>query len=501
MKFRYKILLVSLTVAIGFTACNLDINDDPNRITDKNITGTLLLVSGYQGTAQRIASGNLTFIHNWLGYWSNSGSFAIDQTETTYNITPGFGNTLWANLYGTLFDLTLSKRKSLEAGDSVAAGAAIILSARLWQDLVDTYGNIPYSTAFSYTVNPHPTYDDGKDVYIGLMKSLDSAVMFMGAKALVSWPNYNLPKINGVALTQKQWIQWANTLKLRLLIHQSEVNIFDEDAELAKIDATSAGFLDATVFFNPGYTKSTNKQSPFYANYGKTVADADAAPSVKANNYFLGLLNNDGDVRLDYYFVSPVVGTNYGAATGNPLNASGVGEGLAKGNDQDAWLSTDIESYFLQAEAIIRGWTSASYGGTKDELYQKGVSASFDFLGADASDLSDYLANYPYPGVNPGGLDTSTPDGELKALLYEKYKSMCGIDVMESWTDLRRVGYDILPNDGYLSVNPSKMPGTDSDKIPVRLLLPQNEYTTNSENALKQGTIKQFETKIFWDAN
>jgi len=78
---------------------------------------------------------------------------------------------------------------------------------------------------------------------------------------------------------------------------------------------------------------------------------------------------------------------------------------------------------------------------------------------------------------------------------------MCGIDVMESWTDLRRVGYDILPNDGYLSVNPSKMPGTDADKIPVRLLLPQNEYTTNSENALKQGTIKQFETKIFWDAN
>jgi hypothetical protein len=497
MKFRYKILLMSLTVAIGFTACNLDINDDPNRITDKNITGTLLLVSGYQGTAQRIASGNLTFLHNWLGYWSNSGSFAIDQTETTYAITPGFGNTLWANQYGTLFDLTLSKRKSLEAGDSVAAGAAIIVSARLWQDLVDTYGNIPYSKAFSYTANPHPAYDEDKDVYIGLMKSLDSAVMFMGAKALVSWPNYNLPKINGAALTQKQWIQWANTLKLRLLIHQSEVHIFDENAELAKIDATGAGFLDATVFFNPGYTKSTNKQSPFYANYGKTVADADAAPSVKANNFFINLLKVDEDARLDYYFVSPVVGTTYGAATGNPLNASGVGEGLAKSNEQDAWLSTDIESYFLQAEAVIRGWTSASYSvsGMKDSLYMKGVAASFNFLGVGSDDLTTYLDANPYPGVDPNGA------GELKALLYEKYKSLCGIDVMESWTDMRRVGYDILPTEDYISVNPSKMNGTDTDKIPLRLLLPQNEYTTNSENALKQGTIKQFETKIFWDAN
>ncbi|HEY8936449.1 MAG TPA: SusD/RagB family nutrient-binding outer membrane lipoprotein [Cyclobacteriaceae bacterium] len=495
MKFRYKILL-GLAVAIGFTACNLDINEDPNRITDKNITGTLLLVSGYQGTAQRIASGNLTFLHNWLGYWANSGSFAIDQTETTYNITPGFGNTLWANQYNTLFDLTLSKRKSLEAGDSVAAGAAIILSARLWQDLVDIYGNIPYSKAFSYTVNPHPAYDNGEDIYKGIMKSLDSAIMFMGAKALVSWPNYNLPTINGKALTQTQWIQWANTLKLRLLIHQSEVSIFDENAELVKIDSTHAGFLDATVYFNPGYTKSTNKQSPFYANYGKTVADADAAPSVKANNYFLNLLDADGDVREDYYFTTPLVGNTYGAATGNPLSSSGVGAGLAKSNDQDAWLSTDIESYFLQAEAIIHGWTSISYAGTKDELYQKGVTASFDFLGADASDLSDYLASYPYPGVNPKGFDTGTTDGELKALLYEKYKSMCGIDVLESWTDLRRIGYDILP-DGYISVNPSIL----KDEVPSRLLLPQNEYTTNSENALKQGTINQFTSKIFWDVN
>jgi len=495
MKFRHKILL-SLTVAIGLTACNLDINEDPNRITDKNITGTLLLVSGYQGTAQRIASGNFTFIHNWLGYWSNSGSFAIDQTETTYNITPGFGNTLWANQYGTLFDLTLSKRKSLEAGDSVAAGAAIILSARLWQDLVDIYGNIPYSKAFSYTVNPHPAYDKGEDIYKGLMKSLDSAVTFMGAKALVSWPNYDLPKINGVALTQEQWIQWANTLKLRLLIHQSEVGIFDENAELAKIDATNAGFLDATVFFNPGYTKSTNKQSPFYANYGKTVADADAAPSVKANNYFIGLLKQDDDARLDQYFTSPVVGTTYGAATGNPLSSSGVGPGLAHDDSQDAWLFTNVESYFLQAEAVIRGWTSTSFAGTKDELYQFGVGASFDFLGADPADRDNYLTTNPYPGVNPESFDTSTTDGELKALLYEKYKSMCGIDVMEAWTDLRRIGYDILP-EGFLTNNVSRL----QDEVPNRLLLPQNEYTTNSENALKEGTIDQFTTKIFWDVN
>jgi hypothetical protein len=46
----------------------------------------------------------------------------------------------------------------------------------------------------------------------------------------------------------------------------------------------------------------------------------------------------------------------------------------------------------------------------------------------------------------------------------------------------------------YISLNPSKI----SNTIPIRLLYPQSEYTTNNANVSAQGTVDQFSSKIFW---
>jgi hypothetical protein len=138
MKYTYKIFLVVFTLTSLLTACDLDVNDDPNRVTESTVTGELIFPAAAHETGQRIASGNFTFLNNWLGYWSGSGTFAIDATETTYNITPGFGNALWQNHYNTLFDLEQARAKSEISGDLVLAGASMILSARLWQDTLFT---------------------------------------------------------------------------------------------------------------------------------------------------------------------------------------------------------------------------------------------------------------------------------------------------------------------------------------------------------------------------
>jgi hypothetical protein len=68
---------------------------------------------------------------------------------------------------------------------------------------------------------------------------------------------------------------------------------------------------------------------------------------------------------------------------------------------------------------------------------------------------------------------------------------MCCIDPLEAWADERRLHF--LP-EGFISANPSRI----SNTLPVRLLYPQSEYTTNGASVTAEGDIDQFTSKIFW---
>jgi hypothetical protein len=517
MKSIYKILLIVFIVMSLLVGCDFDVNVDPNRVTENTVSGDLIFPAAAHETGQRIASGNFTFLNNWIGYWSGSGTFAIDATETTYNISPNFGNTLWQNEYNVLFDLHQSEIKSLASGDKVLAGASIILSTTLWQDLVDIYNNIPYSQAFDYLKYPHPVYDKGQDIYNDLQKRLDLAISYMNGTALPTFASLDIVNKG----SKPKWIKFANTLKLRLLIRQSEIPGFNPTGEIAKILA-NGGVLHSgeTVSVNPGYTNTTNKQSPFYANFGRTVNNADAAPSVRANKYFVDILNENADNRVYWYFDSAatsgvIIPTVYGLTEGNPATASGIGPGLAYSATQDQWILTSVESMFLEAEAIARGWIT----GDAEKAYKAAVTESFIFLKVANSKkkasmgIPEAVDSVVTPQVQAQYyLDSLVVDNEavthystvaggsvtdkVKFIAFQKYLALCGIDPLEAWSDIRRLGPDLIP-EGYLTANP----GAISNTIPVRLLYPQDEYTANSNNANAEGTINQFTSRIFWDVN
>ncbi len=490
-----RFFLIALTATIAFAGCKksfLDVNDDPNRVTNSNITPELIFPQAANGVGARAASGNFRFLDNWLGYWSTSGSFAIDQTETTYNADFTFGDALWQNHYGVLFDLYQVKTLSSAKGDSVLAGAAMILSAKLWQELVDIYGDIPYSQAFNNDQYRQPAYDKAKDVYVSLQKSLDTAVSYMKKTAKSTFSTVDI--VNGG--NQTKWIKFANTLRLRLLIRQSEVSGFNPATETAKIIA-DGGVLHAgeTVSVNPGYVNSANKQSPFYANYGLTPTGAEASTVTRANTYFVNLLNNTSDPRLFRFFKLPsaggtaIVGTSYGLAQGNAdgAHSSGIGPGLANSATQGQWIYPSFESMFLEAEAIARGWLP----GNAQTAYMAAVRESFVWLGVpDAVNAANtYMANNAIANWANAG---STPASQAKFIVYQKYIALAGIDPLEAWSDQRRLKF--LPDNGYITVNPNKI----SNTLPVRLPYPQSEYTTNSANVNAEGSINIFTSKIFW---
>ena len=522
------LLIIIMSVGILFSSCKkdfLNINSNPNSPTDDNITAELIFTSAAEGVgAANVgarasgagAKSSMQFAQNWVGYMASNGDFARDNTETSYDIDFNFGNTLFLTRYGVLFDLHQAEVKGLATGDTAIAAAAMILSAKMYQELVDLFGDLPYSQAFQTDKYTQPAYDKAEDIYKALQQKLDQAIVYMGKTAPKSFATADI--INHGDLNK--WIKFANTQKLRLLIRQSESTGFSPTEEIAKI--TKDGDINVlgageSVSVNPGYANELNKQSPFYANYGLTATGTIANTSSNANDYIVSILNASGDARLQAFFTpvgSSFVGNVYGDVPGNLITASrtsyfGPGTRICSDPKQDQWIMPSYESLFFKAEAIARGWVPGDGKAALDAAITEsfhwlldGTLASADI---DAA-ITDYIANSTIADYTI--VEGSDPLEKARFVAFQKYVANTCIDPLESYSDIRRLDFlktktkglkdffnlPALNGKNYISINEGKK----AETLPVRLLYPQSEYTTNSENVLKEGTIDAFTSKLFW---
>jgi len=516
MKSIYKssLFIAALFTVMSFAGCDkfLDVNTNPNQATDVNMTADLIFPNAaveagalqanayWSATASNFSSNNFVSLNRWMGYWGWPGDYSIDQEETTYNINYSSSDGIWSRYYNTLFDLHQVQVKATASGDSVLAGASVILSAKLWQELVDAFGDIPYTQAFQSDLYQSPVYDKGTDVYASLQKNLDKAIVLISNPAKKTFGTTDVVFGGDIVL----WTKFANTLKLRMLLRQSETTYKTAapTAELAKI-AAKGGILGSgeSVNVNPGFTNSAGKQSPFYAAYGKTATGADASSTSRANDFFVALLNNSTDPRDVYFFrtvAGSVVGTEYGLPAGNPNGSacSQPGPGVAKSPSQAAWILPSFESDFLHAEAVARGWMTDM---SVQEAYEAAVTESFVWLMTPDSTVTAasgvaaaYLANSDAGNVaNWSNVATASTQVKINYILTQKYISLCSIDALEAWSDYRKMNKATIPAavGGYtlLSVNPAR--GTNT--IPLRMLYPQSEYTSNTKTPATA-------TRIFW---
>jgi hypothetical protein len=442
-------------------------------------------------------------MNRWLGYFAANGTFAPQLDEITYSLDFSFSNGIWGNHFAVLFDLRQAERKGLATGDTALAGASIVLQAKLYQELVDLFGNLPYSQAFQTDVYPSPVYDKGQDIYNALQLRLDTAIKYLGFTAPSRFISAD---IIAQGKTSK-WVKFANTMKLRLLIRQSEVSGFNPAAEIAKIQANPYGILKAgeSIKVNPGYSNDVNKQNPFYANNGWTPGNAAANTSTDANTYIIKRLTAYGDPRLERFFypvafdfahpkyagaiygapndqLPPATSLSYyGPALVGNINASNVGDG--SGAAADMWIYPSYESMFLYAEAVARGWIT----GNAATAYNNAVIESFVYLKVpnDTASALTYLTN------SSVSFPAGTILDQAKAIAKQKYFSLVGMDPIEVYSDLRRVNM-LSDDNSYISKQ------ANVTSLPVRIPYPQTEYTSNSANALKEGTINVFTSKVFW---
>lgn len=535
MRTIKKILLASVAIASLGTSCKkyLDINDNPNDPTASS--PELVMPQALVFSAASTVPFN-TYGAWMVGYTANAGGFGGWGSALTYNYGQNDYTGLWSSTYNNLEDYEyIIKETDDEDAYSYFNAAARIMKSMNFQMLVDQYNDVPYSQSLKGNENTTPAYDAAEDIYRDLYKQLDTAI------ALIR--NAQFPKTFANVLgnadplfsdNMNRWLQLANTLKLRLLIRASGTDVFN--GVTPTFDP--AGFLTDDAIVQPGYSKASGKQNPAWNSYHSSYTGTGAARSLITTYFIMSFYNNTkiSDVNRARAIYRGGVAPNRNqlgitsegipaAPSGSPVWYSGPtftltadnnnAIGVLKGRQMGQPIMLAAESYFLQAEARLKGILTT--GDDTKTLFLKGIEASFRYLyknsanviAANPLNLTDPVLNaadYQLEGDNENNrlvnFDLAASDEErLEAIITQKYIALNMIHGHEAWAEFRRTGYPAIDNtpplDRNLTMVSTLSTSTTPDKLLGRVLYPSTEYQLNEDNV--PGGISVFGSYVFWD--
>jgi hypothetical protein len=511
MKFKYIIVAVSiLLVAASCKRSWLDVNKNPNALPSS--TPDFTFAAGTNRTAATLGANELGSY--WSGQWTQSNTYIVSPAIFAYQFTNSNFN-YWDGYFDILEDLQYSiDGASAGTGAPFFGGSARVMKAYVYQMLVDMYGNVPYSQALKGTANLAPAYDDQKAVYEDLVKVLDTAITVLKANPLPSaFAGSDIVFGSSAGTAATRWIQFANALKLRLLIRQSRIAGRDAYiiAEINKAAAVSEGFLPngIDVGSNPGYVASTGKQNPFYENWGYNAAGGvqSLARYPRPTKFLYDMLvarddtfrlkrlawPNGGEAALKPEILANYTFVPFGAASGYlSQNTAYIGPSQIKKGEfaRPMILMTNAEQQFLLAEAKQRYGGAVNLPGTAQAYYEQGVRESFRITGTTTA----YGADKATTLLTSGKIlaDWSASPDKLQAIWMQKWLALVNYSGLEAWSEYRRTGFPVTPPSASTAVNAPR---------PVRLFYPPSEVASNGANVTAQGAIDVFATRVFWDVD
>jgi hypothetical protein len=498
---KKKILTLIISLALIGSSCSdfLTVNEvNPNSAS--KVPAKLLLPAALNNVATLMNNpDNYDFIYLWYGLWSIASGYSQPSQTVQYNLTNSWNTGPFSTYYTTGQNLTEIENSSTDPKDAGYKAIAMIMKAYLMHNLVDIWGNVPYSEAYKTGEGIlKPKYDDQKTIYEDLILKLDAAIkLIQGLPADATEIPASSDIVYGGNMTR--WAKFGNTVKLRMLVHQSGMTGRDAYIKSAIATTASVGYLGAGegALSNPGYLNSAGKMNPFYNNYYKPdgSSQTDGITYHNAGKDVIEFMKANVDPRLGRFFnaaigTSKFDGNTLGITDPAPLtsnNTSRLGylagsKGYMIGTyDKSSPLLTDFESLFIQAEAVERGYIT----GTGKDLYNSALTQSCLYMGLTAADAATFIASEK---VN---VNYTLAPNKINLILMQKWCSLNGIAPVEIWTDYRRSG---IPN----FITFSKDPNIQNPTPPVRLLYPQREISVNNDNVVAVGAIDAFKSKIFW---
>lgn len=552
-------LFISASV---FTSCERDIsqlNIDPKH--PEVVPSRNLVVSSEKYLADYwvTPSVNLNISRFFTQQWTETQY--IDETNynfITRNQPQNHFNTMYRDVIGPL--KTAGQFLAGEAEDQIysntekakvkANKAAIIeiLSVYAWVNLVDSFGNVPYSEALQSQEGAtifQPKYDDAATIYADLATRLNAVL----GKIDTSVPGYTNDAF--YAGDMGHWIKVVNSLKLRM-----GLNLADVDAAKSKslVESAYAGgvimssaddfafpyedglvsnpifqnlvqsgrndFIPSDVYVNALKAKSDPRRIAFFAeNRNKTLGEIatitpPVAPSVATTITFTAPLANVPTVG-QAIFKENTTTTNpeddfligYVAAVGsNFITVNRNSESVVVGN------SLNVENYVGGPYGNLASFNNFTHvtGSIKTPNYPGYLIESVEvkFMLAEAAargynvggSAATLYNNAVIASMDQWGVDSADAATYLAANPYDaaNWKKSIGTQAwfamnnkgMAAWYFFRRLDYPQLA-----------VPG-GAEGLVYRITYSNNEYSTNTTNVKAAATAiggDKYTTKVFWD--
>jgi len=486
MKIKNKYILAAVfATMLGTTSCEnfLDINNDPNNPSSS--TPALTLPAGF-GELAYVLGNQFQFLGNFYAqHWTQSGGANQYCDLEQYQMTSSTYDTrVWAEFYaGALNDFKYVADQGNALNNPNYAAIGEIMQVYTVQIVTDAWGDVPYTTALQSLENLSPEYQSQEEIYTGLITQLDAAIEKIGTGAgiagqddLVFGGDMNL------------WRKFANTLKLKIYLRQAYVRPQVAEAGIKAMYAAGAEFLGLDETADIDFFNQTQNRNPFF----QTQVTFRGGVDVVASNTSLEFLQTTNDARLDNFYAPAVEGTNAGKFVGanqgvecTPKRTGLLATNYSKPGPAVASPTTAIplisaaESYFLQAEAIARGWGS---GFTAASLYEQGIRASFDYVGESDAAATALLQQ---PGVAYTG---GAVEEQVEQIITQKWLSFSGTQGFEAWTEYRRTGYPSF-------IEPSAASTLGGSLLPKRIIYPNSEATRNQNYP----GLQEVSVPVWWD--
>jgi hypothetical protein len=403
----------------------------------------------------------------------------VDEANYDFN-TRNITNSHWSEMYrDVILDLSTAKINTdastkLSAANKATRNAQIeILAVYAWANLVETFGDIPYSQSLNPGTYVLPAYDDAATIYSDLLVRLNAAIPnltdtgFGAAEPLYAGNN-------------AAWKKFGNSLKLRMGIRIIDAPGMSAKAQSAITTAISSGVFasnaDNAVL---NYESAAPNTNPVWVD----LVQSGRSDFVIANT-LIDFMNNLNDPRRASYFdqnlgAGVYIGGPYGE-NNSYTSYSHVGDIVIKPTNPASLLDYAEVSFYL-ADAAMR--SISGNPATAAGFYNNGITASFDYWGTTG--IAAYLAK---PEVNfataPGTWQVKIGNQLWLAMYNRGY---------ETWTAWRT--YDIP---GF------NLPAVSELPVPTRLTYPIPEQNLNKANYQAASAAiggDEQTTKLFWDVN
>lgn len=548
-QFKYIIAFGLLTTFSCSKSFN--INVDPNNPSSLPVKNLLPQIEQNMGNASAIYSGMSAALEVYVH------RITVREAPDGYNVTgsSGFVDPMWNFYYSTVLtnaDIIVNEANS--AGNFKYAGIAKIIKAYAVSQLVDVFGDIPYSEATQLLKNiRNPKFDIDSNIYPKLFTLIDEGIADLKNPSANPLSPAGDDVIYGGDVTK--WVKAANTLKLKLYTQIRLVK--NVSAEVTALLATPANLINGTSE-NFQLPYSSESKNPGYNDYPAGQRTQNISPWFYEilKGYNLNIFSGNEDPRIPYYFFNQIkqgqqevndgnpteyrdnsfvsvyfgsngpdaarsqqntmtilgiypVGGKYDDGVGAPINATS-----ATGAAPYRFI-TYADRLYLEAELIKQGAVTGNARAktlaaiTESFKQVDAVVAKTGTTGVPLLTGSGAVADYTAKVMAEYDANTSK---QLQIIMTQKWISSFG-SAIDAYTDYRRTGFPILfnpnnplmapggfvqpPVNGNPLVVPPQLPVPVSLNMayPFSLPWPSAELTSNS-NAPAQ---KQPATdKVFW---